>query len=112
MSMDREHGWDNYYCYACGKLLGHFYTGFGLRRLYGWLRMKYHTLWKICPECAFKRMIRLRGGQMWVTSTPMIKNSYFQKVWEEAKEVKLTEEERKLIGPIIDETATEDENVR
>ena len=86
MSMSKEDGWENYYCYDCGKLLGHFYVGFGWKRPFRWLLMKYRTFWKPCSECAFKLRIRLRGGRVWMTSTPMIKNSYFQKLWDEAGE--------------------------
>lgn len=88
MSMSKEHGWENYYCYDCGKLLGHFYVGFGWGRGYRWLRMKIATIWENCSWCAFRFRLRLRGhkGRVIMTSTPMIKNDYFRKVWDEARE--------------------------
>ena len=86
MSMSKEDGWEDYHCYDCGKLLGHFYVGFGWMRLWGWVRMIYYTLWKNCRECSFKFWLRLTGGRTWMVSTPMIENSWFQRVWEEARE--------------------------
>jgi len=62
MSMNEEDGWEDYFCYDCDKLLGHFYVGFGWRRLYGWLLMKYSTLWKSCSLCAMRFRLRFLGA--------------------------------------------------
>ena len=85
MSMSKEQGWENYYCYDCGKLLGHFYVGFGWKRPFRWLLMKYRTLWETCGGCRLMNRLKFKG-QMWMLSTPMVKDSWFQRTWDEAKE--------------------------
>lgn len=86
MSMSKEDGWEDYHCYDCGNLLGHFYVGFGWRRLYGWILMIHATIWKSCSLCALRLRIRLRGGRMWMISTPMAKNDYFDRLWRESRD--------------------------
>jgi len=50
--MDKKEGWENYSCHKCKKLAGHFYVGFGLRRLYRMMLMKILTFRSVCHEHA------------------------------------------------------------
>lgn len=85
MSMSKEDGWEDYHCYTCSRPMGHFYVGFGLGRIYRMLLMKLRTVWNTCTACMMMNKLRLRG-RLWMISTPVIENSWFQKVWDEARE--------------------------
>lgn len=85
MSMSKEDGWENYYCYDCGKLLGHFYVGFGLERLLRWPLMKIMMLWETCSTCMVLNLMKLKR-QVFMVSTPMAKNDFFDRLWREGKE--------------------------
>ena len=49
MSMSKEDGWTDYFCH-CGRLAGHYYVGFGWRKLYRRILMKFWTMWAVCPK--------------------------------------------------------------
>ena len=70
--MSKEEGWENYHC-DCGKLLGHFYVGFGWKRPFRWMLMKLITVWKTCVGCMVINSLRLQGRIM-TASSPMIKS--------------------------------------
>ncbi len=84
MSMSKEDGWADYFCH-CGKLLGHFYVGFGLKRLYRWPLMKIRTFWETCSYCMMLNLMKLKR-QVFMISTPMVKNDFFQRIWRESKD--------------------------
>lgn len=85
MSMSEEDGWRDYRCYNCGKLLGHFYIGFGLERLLRWPLMKISTFWETCSYCMMLNLMKLKR-QMFMISTPMAKNDFIHRLWREGKE--------------------------
>ncbi len=79
--MSREDGWEDYFCH-CGRLAGHFYVGFGWRRLYRMVLMKILTFGSVCPE----HKLRLSKGTFMVSTPAPVEDDFIHRLWKEGKD--------------------------